>query len=98
MKFTKKQEGTKIAYSIEGRLDTNTSPELMEDFEASLNGITDMVIDLEKLECISSAGVRVILYAYKVMKKQGSMVLKKVPQPIMDVFSVVGLLEFFTIE
>lgn len=64
-------------------------------FKKSMNY---MVIDLEKLKYISSAGVRVILYAYKVMKKQGSMVLKIVPQPIMDVFSVVGLLEFFTIE
>ena len=66
MKFTKNQEGTKLTYKIEGRLDTNTSPEIMTDFEASLNGITDLVIDLEKLEYISSAGVRALLYAYKV--------------------------------
>jgi anti-sigma B factor antagonist len=98
MKFTKNQEGTKLTYKIEGRLDTNTSPEIMTDFEASLNGITDLVIDLEKLEYISSAGVRALLYAYKVMKKQGKLVFRNVSQAVKDVLTVVGLLDFFTIE
>ena len=98
MKYTKNQEGTKLTYKIEGRLDTNTAPQLMEDFSASLNGITDMVIDLEKLEYISSAGIRVLLFAYKIMKKQGNLVFKNVPKQVKEVFSVVGLLDFFVIE
>ena len=98
MEFKKDKEGTKLTYTVSGRLDTNTSPELNDDIAASLGDVTELVMDIKDLEYISSAGVRVLLSAYKVMKKQGTMVLKNVPEIVRSVLSVTGLLDFFTIE
>ena len=98
MEFKKVKEGTKLTYTVSGRLDTNTSPELNDDIAASLGDVTELVMDIKDLEYISSAGVRVLLSAYKVMKKQGTMVLKNVPEIVRIVLSVTGLLDFFTIE
>lgn len=98
MEFKKVKEGTKLTYTVSGRLDTNTSPELNDDIAASLGDVTELVMDIKDLEYISSAGVRVLLSAYKVMKKQGTMVLKNVPEIVRNVLSVTGLLDFFTIE
>ena len=98
MEFTKVKEGTKLTYTVSGRLDTNTSPELNDDIAASLGDVTELVMDIKDLEYISSAGVRVLLSAYKVMKKPGTMVLKNVPEIVRNVLSVTGLLDFFTIE
>ncbi|MBQ2049572.1 MAG: STAS domain-containing protein [Spirochaetales bacterium] len=98
MEFKKNKEGDKLTYTVSGRLDTNTSPALNDDIAASLGDVKELVMDIKDLEYISSAGVRVLLSAYKVMKKQGSMVLKNVPEIVRNVLSVTGLLDFFTIE
>ena len=98
MEFKKNKEGDKLTYTVSGRLDTNTSPALNDDIAASLGDVKELVMDIKNLEYISSAGVRVLLSAYKVMKKQGSMVLKNVPEIVRNVLSVTGLLDFFTIE
>lgn len=97
MEFTKVLEGSTLTYTVSGRLDTNTSPCLDEDISASLGGVTELVLDMRDLEYISSAGVRVLLSAYKVMKKQGSMLLVNVPDIVRSVLSVTGLLDFFSI-
>ena len=98
MEFTKVIEGSKLTYTVSGRLDTNTSPDLNDDIAASLTDVTELVMDIKDLEYISSAGVRVLLSAYKVMKKQGTMILRNVPDIVRNVLSVTGLLDFFTIE
>ncbi|MBO4278851.1 MAG: STAS domain-containing protein [bacterium] len=98
MEFKKNKEGDKLTYTVSGRLDTNTSPALNDDIAASLGDVKELVMDIKDLEYISSAGVRVLLSAYKVMKKQGTMVLKNVPEIVRNVLSVTGLLDFFTIE
>ena len=98
MEFTKVIEGSKLTYTVSGRLDTNTSPDLNDDIAASLTDVSELVMDIKDLEYISSAGVRVLLSAYKVMKKQGTMILRNVPEVVHNVLSVTGLLDFFTIE
>ena len=98
MEFKKVKEGSKLTYTVSGRLDTNTSPELNDDIAASLGDVKELVMDIKDLEYISSAVVRVLFSAYKVMKKQGTMVLKNVPEIVRNVLSVTGLLDFFTIE
>ena len=50
--------------AIEGRLDTTTAPQLEKFLSENSEGIKDMVIDMAKLEYISSAGLRVILGAH----------------------------------
>ena len=98
MEFKKEVEGTKISYYVSGRLDTNTAPVLNNDLTESLEGMTELVLDLKDLEYISSAGVRVLLSAYKIMSKRSGMILRNLPDMVREVLSVTGLLDFFTIE
>ena len=98
MEFKKNVEGTKITYNVSGRLDTNTAPVLNTDLTESLEGMNELVLDLKDLEYISSAGVRVLLSAYKTMSKRDGMVLKNLPEMVREVLSVTGLLDFFTIQ
>ena len=63
MKITKKQDGSALVVALEGRLDTTTAPELEAELKGSLDGITDLTLDMAKLDYISSAGLRVLLAA-----------------------------------
>ena len=98
MTIDKKLEGTKLEITLEGRLDTFTAPTLEGELQQSLDGITELVFDFGKLEYISSAGLRVLLAAQKIMNKQGSMIIKNVNDVINDVFEVTGFSDILTIE
>lgn len=97
MKIKKEFENNMLVLAVEGRLDTVTAPEL-ECEVSDLRGVTDLVIDMKKLEYISSAGLRVILKAQKTMNTQGSMKLKNVGESIMEVFEITGFSDILTIE
>ena len=73
MEITKTQEGTKLTVAVSGRLDTNTAPELDAAIKESIEGMTEVVLDIADLEYISSAGLRVLLSTQKTMMRQGSM-------------------------
>ena len=98
MNIIKTSEGTKLTFAIEGRLDTTTAPQLEEEVKGSLTGVTELVLDFSKLEYLSSAGLRVILAAQKIMNKQGRMVIHHVNETILEVFEVTGFCEILTIE
>lgn len=87
-----------LTLALEGRLDTLTSPQLEEKLNASLDGVSDLVLDLEKLDYMSSAGLRVLLAAQKRMNQQGSMKVTHVNPIIMEIFEVTGFSEILTIE
>ncbi|MCR5221417.1 MAG: STAS domain-containing protein [Lachnospiraceae bacterium] len=97
MKINKNQEGNVLHLAIEGRLDTTTAPTLEEDLQSSLNGIEELDFDFSDLEYISSAGLRVLLSAQKVMNKQGKMQIRNVNADIMDVFDITGFTDILTI-
>ena len=82
MTIDKKQQGTELEILLSGRLDTTTAPQLEGELKHSINGITSLTLDFEKLEYISSAGLRVLLAAQKVMNKQGEMVIRHVNETI----------------
>ena len=96
IKQTKNEKELLIA--LEGRLDTMTAPQLEAELKASLGGVEALTLDLEKLEYISSAGLRVLLSAQKTMTKQGKMKLIHVNETVMEVFEVTGFTDFLTIE
>ena len=98
MKIEKKQDGTELVVALEGRLDTMTAPELDQELQGNLGGITKLTFDLTGLEYVSSAGLRVLLSAQKVMNKQGKMIVKNVNEQIMEVFEVTGFTDILTIE
>ena len=88
----------KAVFALEGRLDTNTSVELDAALSPVLDTINELVFDLSALEYISSAGLRVILKAQKVMNSKGAMKLTGVNDSIMEVFDITGFLDILTIE
>ena len=91
------EEG-KAAFALEGRLDTVTAPDLERELKAALDGVSELTMDLGKLEYVSSAGLRVLLSAQKVMNKQGKMKLVNVSDTIMEIFEVTGFSDILTIE
>ncbi len=99
MTITKNVEKEVLTLALEGRLDTNTAPELENKIAEELTAdIQTLILDLKELEYISSAGLRVLLSAQKKMNKQGSMVVKNANEMIMDVFQVTGFVDILTIE
>ena len=98
MTITKNQEGAALVIALEGRLDTTTSPELEKELKESLPGVSQLTLDLEKLEYISSAGLRVLLAAQKTMSAQGTMKLIHVNEIIMEIFEITGFSDILTIE
>lgn len=98
LNITKNQDGEKLTVGLEGRLDTTTAPELENELKTALNGITDLILDFEKLEYISSAGLRVLLSTQKTMNTQGDMKLVKVGDAISEIFEVTGFSDILNIE
>lgn len=76
MTINKIANGSQLTVALDGRLDTTTAPQLDDELKTALDGITKLDFDLANLEYISSAGLRVLLSAQKVMNKQGEMVVK----------------------
>lgn len=97
MEIIKLNEGIKLTVTLEGRLDTTTAPQLEAELKSSLEGVDSLTLNFEKLEYLSSAGLRVILSAQKIMNKQGEMVIKNVNETIMEVFEVTGFVDILTI-
>lgn len=97
MKIQKINANGKLTVLLIGRLDTTTAPQLEMDLKKSIDGVTDLVFDFSGLEYLSSAGLRVIMAAEKVMGRQGSMKLIHVNEEIMDVFEMTGLSDILMI-
>ena len=87
-----------LTLTLSGRLDTLTAPEFETEVNASIEGISLLIMDMAELEYISSAGLRVLLTAQKKMNKQGQMKLVHVNRPIMEIFEVTGFADILCIE
>ena len=97
MLINKTTNGDELTIALDGRLDTTTAPELEAEL-GSLPGVKTLVMDMTKLVYISSAGLRVLLKAQKLMNKQGSMTVKNISQEIREIFEVTGFDELLNIE
>ena len=98
MTIEKNLNGTELTVTITDRLDTTTAPQLEAEFKQSLDGVEKLVLDFSALEYLSSAGLRVLLAAQKVMNKQGEMVIRNVNETIKEIFEVTGFVDVLTIE
>lgn len=87
-----------MVIELTGRLDTITAPKLDTFIHSSLEGINELCIDIEKLEYISSAGLRVLLSAQKIMDKQGRMIITGCREEIAEIFYITGFSDILTIE
>ena len=98
MTIEKKLNGTALEIALEGRLDTMTAPELEAELKESMDGADSLVLDFSKLEYISSAGLRVLLSAHKIMSGKGGMKITHVNEIVQEVFEVTGFADILTIE
>ena len=98
MNITKKENGDALEVALQGRLDTMTAPQLEAALKEALPGVEALTFDLEKLDYISSAGLRVLLSAQKTMNQQGTMKVKNANEMILEIFEVTGFCDILTIE
>ena len=98
MDISKNQTDKSLDIALAGRLDTTTAPKLEAELRQSIGDNTELNLDFAKLEYISSAGLRVLLAAQKVMNRQGKMVIRNVNDVISEVFEVTGFSDILTIE
>lgn len=98
MNINKSANGTELTMAIVGRLDTVTAPEFEAELKASIGGVESLILDLAELEYTSSAGLRIILMAQKIMNKQGKMIVKNVNESVMEVFDITGMADFMIFE
>ena len=95
MTIDQKKNDNALVIALEGRLDTTTAPELEAALSNALQGVQELTFDFEKLDYISSAGLRVLLGAQKVMHR---MKVVHANEIIMEIFEVTGFTDFLTIE
>ena len=98
LNIEKKTEGKKLMMALTGRLDTTTAPDLEKEVKDNIDGVESLIFDFASLEYISSAGLRVLLSAQKIMNKQGSMVVKNSSDEVKEIFEVTGFADILTIE
>lgn len=98
MNINKTINGNELIIALEGRLDTVTAPELEAELNQSIGGVEKLVFDFASLDYLSSAGLRVLLSAQKIMNKQGEMIVKNVNETISEIFEVTGFCDVLTIE
>lgn len=98
LNIEKNIDNGKAVFRLEGRLDTISSPDLDEEVTGAIDGLSELVLDCEGLEYVSSAGLRVILGAYKKIAGNGTMTLRNVRQEIMDILDTTGFSDFLDID
>ena len=98
MNIEQKRNGNALTIAPEGYLDTTTAPELGAVLETALEGVKELTFDLEKLEYISSSGLRQLLFAQKTMGRKGSMKVINANETVREIFEITGFSDCLTIE
>ena len=98
MNIEQNRNGNALTLALEGCLDTMTAPQLEAVLKEALPGVDALTFDLEKLDYISSAGLRMLLSAQKTMNRQGTMKVKNANEMILEIFEVTGFSDILTIE
>ena len=91
-------ENGKGTIELIGELDTTSSVEFEKSLDGFLDDLTELTIDMKKLDYITSAGLRVLLYIEQTMEDQGEMRVINVCEDVMDVFEVSGFSEVLNIQ
>lgn len=98
LKIDVKNDGSEYTFLLEGRLDTITSPDLEVKINEAVGDASKLILDLAKLDYISSAGLRVLLGAAQAMDGKGDMVVRNLTQSVREVFDLTGFSNLFNIE
>lgn len=98
MQVTVTTDGTISTLTLEGRLDTSTSPIFETEIRKVLSTTTELYLDLKDLEYVSSSGLRIFLMSQKTMNRRGKMVVKNVNEIVLEIFKVTGFIDILTVE
>ena len=97
--ITKTIENEKALFALSGRIDTTTAPELEKEVKAPLDGVSELTLDMKDLSYISSAGLRVLLSAHKMMAaRNGSLIITGANEVVNEIFEVTGFSDILTIQ
>ncbi len=87
-----------VIISVEGSIDSKTAGELQSQIMGKVTETDNVLLDLSKVDFVSSAGLRVLLMIYRQIKsRNGKVILVGVSQEIIDVMSMTGFINFFEI-
>lgn len=98
MKITKQLNNKELTLSLEGELNSVTAADFESVIKNDLGNVESLIIDLAKLSYLSSAGLRVLLVAQKIMNKNGKMIIRKVNKDVMEIFELTGFSAVLDIE
>jgi len=91
--------GTTGELILEGRLDTTTSPEADNVFAEMTTRFDKVVLNMAKLDYVSSAGLRVLKrFHIGMQKKGGELVLTNVNKMVTEVFEMTGFIGLLKLE
>ena len=98
MEFKKSEDGRTLYVALIGELDATRMKEIEETIFRESEDVSEVIFDLERLEYISSAGIRFLLKMQQDMKKKGTMVLKNLNGDVLDILKVTGIIKHFNVE
>ena len=98
MNIKQQKDDKKLTILVSGRIDTTTAPDLHEYMKNAIQGINELVIDFKDVDYVSSAGLRVVLFAQKMMYGQGPMTIINVNSDIMETFELTGFTEILNLN
>ena len=91
------KNGTALTVTPDGQLDTVAARELEGELRSAIAGVEELIFDMSGVEYITSAALRVLHSAHKVMKKQGSMKVLGVRPEVMEIFEITGFIDILNI-
>jgi uncharacterized protein (TIGR02172 family) len=95
MNVSKELNGNILTVSVEGHIDTTTAPTLEAELMSDISGIEEALLDFDKLEYISSSGLRVLL---KLKKAVPTVKLINVRPEVYEVLDMTGFVEMLDVE
>ena len=98
MKVKSSKNGSACTLTVEGKIDTMTAPELDEAVKSNLPKCDKMIFDFTNVEYITSAGLRVLVYAHRELMKKGGVTVTGVNESIKKVFTVTGMYKILKIK
>ena len=90
MEIIKQLNKDELVLKVIGEVNSTNYQELEDEVNKSVSGIKSLIFDFEKLEYLSSAGLRVLLVSKKLMDRKGKMAIKNANPTVMEIFEITG--------
>lgn len=98
MKVTKSIQDSTLTVQLEGKLDTNTTPLAEQEIMEDVDKVDKIIVDMEHLKYLSSAGLRLLLILHKRMSERDGLTIIHVNETIMEILQFTGFSEILEIK